>query len=309
MATEITWYSSAAVIHTVYFTWILHTRFSLTNHQLIVREEIKMWEVYDRLIETVPADLTVSECMIGMHWTLIRSKALGMALTPFGAPRMYGPKGASVAAGIGDRIAGMSVGTLAQYLKSWNPYEASLGLAAINSALNSPEQVEKLYGRSLSSQGQVSAFVYYAELVRGKKVAVVGRFPDLETLTEVCQLTVLERAPGPNDLPDPACEYVLPEQDYVFITATALTNKTFPRLLQLSYNAFVFLVGPSTPFAPFLFDHGIHTLAGTVVLEPESVWQAAQEGAARSVFDHGAQMVKVSREDWEGARRSKGVEG
>jgi hypothetical protein len=73
MATEITWYSSAAVIHTVYFTWILHTRFSLTNHQLIVREEIKMWEVYDRLIETVPADLTVSECMIGMHWTLIRS--------------------------------------------------------------------------------------------------------------------------------------------------------------------------------------------------------------------------------------------
>ena len=262
-----------------------------------------MWEIYDELIETVPADLMVSECMIGMHWTLIRSKALGMALTPFGAPRMYGPKGASVAAGIGDRIAGMSVRMLAQYVKSWNPYEASLGLAAINSVHNSPGCVEKLYGRPLSAQGQVSAFVYYAEKVRDKKVAVVGRFPDLDVLSGVCRLTVLERVPGAKDLPDPACEYVLPEQDYVFITATALINKTLPRLLQLSRNAFVFLVGPSTPFAPVLFNHGIHTLAGTVAVEPESVWRAAQEGAARSVFDHGAQMVKISREDWQQNRQ------
>jgi uncharacterized protein (DUF4213/DUF364 family) len=213
---------------------------------------------------------------------------------------MYGPKGASVASGIGERISGMSVRELAHYVKSWNPYEASLGLAAINSVLNSPERVEKMYGRPLSTQGQVSAFIHYAELVRGKKVAVVGRFPDLDTLTDICQLTVLERNPGPNDLPDPACEYVLPEQDFVFITATTITNKTMPRLLQLSRSASVFLVGPSTPFTPLLFNHGINTLAGTVVLDPESVWSAAQEGAARSVFDHGAQMVKVSRADYEG---------
>jgi uncharacterized protein (DUF4213/DUF364 family) len=257
-----------------------------------------IWEIYDELIETVPSNLTVSECMVGMHWTLIRSRAVGMALTPFGAPRMYGPQGASVIAGIGERIAGMSLRKLAEFVKSWNPYEASLGLAAINSVHNSPEQVAKLYGKPLSTQGQVSAFAYYAEMVRGKKVAVVGRFPDLDVLNEVCHLTVLERNPGPNDLPDPACEYVLPEQHYVFITATAITNKTLPRLLELSRNAFVFLVGPSTPFAPLLFSHGVHTLAGTVVVDPESVWRAAQEGAARSVFDHGAQMVKVSREEW-----------
>jgi uncharacterized protein (DUF4213/DUF364 family) len=103
-------------------------------------------------------------------------------------------------------------------------------------------------------------------------------------------------------LPDPACEYVLPEQDFVFITATTLTNKTMPRLLQLSRKASVFLVGPSTPFAPLLFNHGIDTLAGTVVLNPESVWAAAQEGAARSVFNHGAQMVKVSLNDYKGVK-------
>lgn len=261
-----------------------------------------MWKIYDELIAAVPSGLKVHECLIGLHWTLIRSQGMGMALTPFGAPRMYGPKGASVTARIGERIAGMPVSELAQFVKSWNPYEASFGLAAINSVLNSPEQVARLYGSPLSTQGQVSAFVHYAEMVRDKKVAVVGRFPDLNVLTDVCRLTVLERNPGDDDLPDPACEYILPEQDYVFITATSIINKTMPRLLELSRNASVFLVGPSTPFAPLLFSHGIDTLAGTVVIEPGSVLQAAQEGAARSVFDHGAQMVKVSRKDWEGAK-------
>jgi uncharacterized protein len=270
-----------------------------------------MWEIYDKLVSLVPPDLVVRDCLIGLHWTLIRSQGMGMALTPFGAPRMYGPKGASVAAGISERIAGMPVRELAQYVKSWNPYEASLGLAAINSALNSPEQVTRLYGRPLSEQGQVSAFVRYSEMVRGNKVAVIGRFPDLDVLDEVCQLTVLERNPGEGDLPDPACEFVLPEQDFVFITATTIINKTMPRLLELSRKAKVFLVGPSTPFAPLLFDCGIDTLAGTVVIEPESVWQAAQEGAARSVFDHGAQMVQVSRKDVRGLEgaRDEGVKG
>ena len=256
-----------------------------------------MWKIYDELIAAVPEGHRVTDCLIGLHWTLIRSEAVGMALTPFGAARMYGPQGASVISGIGKRIQGMPLRDLARFVKSWNPYEAGLGMAAINSAHNSPEKVAKMFGRPLSEQGQVSAFVYYSDLVRGKKVAVVGRFPDLDVLNGICRLTVLERIPGTDDLPDPACEYVLPEQDYVFITATAIINKTLPRLLELSRGATVFLVGPSTPFTPVLFQHGIHTLAGTVVLEPDSVWRAAQEGAARSVFEYGAQMVKVSRED------------
>ena len=55
-----------------------------------------MWEIYDELIETVPSDLRVADCLIGLHWTLIRAEAVGMALTPFGISRMYGPQGASV---------------------------------------------------------------------------------------------------------------------------------------------------------------------------------------------------------------------
>jgi len=263
-----------------------------------------MWEIYDELIAAVPPDLRVSDCLVGLHWTLIRSFGMGIALTPFERSRT-GPKGASVIAGIGKQITGMSVSKLAEYVKSWDSFEATLGLAAINSVFNSPEQVERIFGRPLSNQGKVSAFVYYADLVRAKKVAVVGHFPDLDTLSGICDLTVLERNPGEGDLPDPACEYVLPSQDFVFITATTLINKTLPRLLELSRKASVFLVGPSTPFAPLLFNHGIDTLAGTVAADPQSVWRAAQEGVARAIFEHGAQMVKISRQDWENARKSK----
>ena len=199
-----------------------------------------MWEIYDELIETIPRNLKVADCLIGLHWTLIRSEAVGMALTPFGISRMYGPQGASVISGIGKRIVGMSVRELACHVKSWNPYEACLGMAAINSVHNSPEKVKDLFGRPLVEQGNVSAFVCYFDLVRGKKVAVVGRFPDLDVMSGICELKVLERIPGPEDLPDPACEYILPDQEYVFITATSITNKTLPRLLELSRNSTVF---------------------------------------------------------------------
>jgi len=257
-----------------------------------------MWELYDELIAAVPSNLQVDECILGLHWTLIRSRAVGMAHTPFDRGGGHHGPGSSPVSGIGDRIAGMSVRKLAEYIKSWDSYEATLGLAAINSALNTPEQLEILGGQPVSAQKQASAFMYYAEKVRGQKVAVIGRFPDLEELSRICRLSVLERTPGADDLPDYACEYVLPSQDYVFITATAIINKTLPRLLELSQNAFTFLVGPSTPFSSTLFNHGIDSLAGTIVVDPKSVWQATQEGAARSVFDHGAQMAKVSKREW-----------
>lgn len=262
-----------------------------------------MWEIFDELIAAVPSNLQVDKCALGLHWTLIESRAVGIAHTPVerGGGRR-GP-GSSPIGGIGDRIAGMSVRKLAEYIKSWDPFEAALGLAAINSALNTPEQLEKLGGKPVSVQKQSSAFMYYAEKVRGKNVAVIGRFPDLEDLGRICRLSVLERMPGPEDLPDYACEYLLPSQDFVFITATAIMNKTLPRLLELSRNAFTFLVGPSTPFSSTLFDHGVDSLAGTVVVDPESVWQAALEGAARGIFDHGAQMVKVSKQEWQARKQ------
>ncbi len=88
----------------------------------------------------------------------------------------------------------------------------------------------------------------------------------------------------------------LPRQDYIFITATTLINKTLPRLLQLSGQAVVILVGPSTPLTPILFQYGVNVLAGTVVLDPEAVRQVVQEGGSLQLFRRGARMVKIGSE-------------
>ncbi|MGI9862499.1 DUF364 domain-containing protein [Moorella naiadis] len=247
-----------------------------------------MWAIYDELIAGVPPDLEVEDCLVGLNWVLVRSRATGLVMTPLeGHPRIK----------LAGKIKGMPVRELAVHIKSWNNFEAALGLAAINSVLNTPEQVESLCGRPLSSQPQVSAFTYFQEQVKGKKVTIIGHFPDLEPLARNCRLTILERRPGPGDLPDPACEYILPVQDYVFITATTLINKTFPRLVELSRQARVILVGPSTPMTPALFHYGIDTLAGTVVMEPELIRRVVQEGGCLEIFKGGGRMVQVSRDE------------
>jgi len=230
-----------------------------------------VWSLYNDLIAAIPTDLRVSDCLMGLHWILIRSASTGVVMTP-----REGESSIELAGKITD----MPVRQLAGYVKSWNSFEASLGLAAINSALNTPERVESLAGCSMASLPQDPAFDRFTERICGKRVAVIGHFPKVESLAEICQLTVLERHPQQGDLPDPACEFVLPEQDLVFVTATTIANKTLPRLLELSRQALVVLVGPSTPLTPILFDYGVDVLAGTVVVQPQTLWRVVQEGAA-----------------------------
>ena len=72
------------------------------------------------------------------------------------------------------------------------------------------------------------------------------------------------RAPG--DYPDTACEYLLPEADYVFVSSSSFVNKSAPRLLDLAVGggAHTVLVGPSTPMHPLLLDLGVDTVTGYV---------------------------------------------
>lgn len=243
-----------------------------------------MWEIYDDLIAAVPPHLRVSDCCVGLNWILVKSETTGIAMTPkegFGWISFAG------------QIVGMKVREVAGYLKSWNNFEAAIALAAVNSALNTEGQVLKLSGRPVHSHEQANAFIYHYEQLAGKKVAVIGRFPDLEFLKNICRLSVLERRPGSEDFPDPACEYILPEQDFIFITATTLINKTLPRLLELAKNSKVVLVGPSTPFTPRLFAYGITTLAGSVV-DGAKAWSFVQQGGGgMDIFEHGCHMVKI----------------
>jgi len=243
-----------------------------------------MWSLYDELIAAVPEGAVVEDCLAGLSWFLVRSTGTGVSMRPH---EVEGPVRNA------GKIRGMKVKELARWIKSWNWYEAAMGLAAINSCLNAPAVVRQTCGSSLHEEKTEDVFTCLLDELRGKRVAVIGHFINLERVAKVCELSILERKPQPGDFPDPACEYILGEQDYVIMTATTLINKTMPRLLQLSRKAQVVVAGPSTPLHPLMFDHGVHLLGGLVVDDEAGVWRAVAEGGQKALFEQGGRMVKV----------------
>jgi len=246
------------------------------------------WELYNHLISLIPEDLVVEDALIGVQWTLVRSAGIGVAMTP--------PERAGLLSGAGE-FKGRKLKDVAALVKSWHPLEAALGVAAINAYVNAPATIEKQWKVRPDSQPNESVFMAMKPLLAGKKVTVVGHFPDLGELASVCRLSILERKPQEGDFPDPACEYILEDQDYLFLTGLTLTNKTMPRLIELGRSAQIVLVGPTVPLTPFWFCRRIAALAGTVVVDQERVWQHVAQGGDRSIFKHGAHMVRFDPAD------------
>ena len=246
------------------------------------------WELYDALIGEIPAEPIVEECVIGLNWTYLRAgDCAGIAATVRGNCVTGLSEGPYIGLPLRDAAAG---------LKSWDMLRASVGMAAVNAWFNAPEKMRAL-GLARPAEDRragagESVFNEPLESLIGKKVAVIGHFPYVEKqLGGKCELSVLEREPEGADYPDPACEYLLPEQDFVFITGMTLTNKTLPRLLTLSENAKTVLVGPSSPITPLLFRFGVDTIAGFYVKERELTKALAAQAAHREIFRGGVRIT------------------
>jgi uncharacterized protein (DUF4213/DUF364 family) len=241
------------------------------------------WLFYDTLLNLVPKTATVTNCVLGRYWVMVESDLGGAGLAHFlGGGDVPKP----------DCLIGEPLIEVAQRVKSWNNGSAAVGLAAINSAANS-RLSSLITPETLAAPRLGSAFDYFLDRVKGLKVAVVGHFPKLESLAEKTTLTILERHPQPGDLPDPAAEYVLEDQDAVFLTGTTIINKTLPRLLELAEGKDVFLVGPSVPMFAKLFKFGLASLSGTLVADPKDLAAAISEGLGEEIFERGALMVNL----------------
>ena len=205
-----------------------------------------MWDFYNRTIAGVPDGIFVDYIKVGSTWTIVQAgKYCGIAVT---VNEQDSPvKDYSF-------LYGRSLREVAELCKSWDFTDASVGTAALNAYLNSKENAEKL-----GCSDTTSAFDDYKEKAAEKKCAIIGHFIHLERFLTDSEVFVLERRPLPGDYPDSACEYILPEMDYTFITGSAFINKTLPRLLELS--RYPVILGPSTPLSPVLFDYGARELS------------------------------------------------
>lgn len=250
------------------------------------------WAIYDMLIDGVPDDIAVLDYTLGTNWSYVTAECgCGVAMTMRGG-------GASIRTGSWRPA---TLKEMARLAKSWNLQDATLGIAALNAWYSRRELIDPLgavyeEARKLDpSERKREALHEFRPAMAGKRITVIGHFPHVLDLADHCaELTVLERNCREGDLPDPACEFILPSQDMVFITGTTFTNKTLPRLLELSRNAVCVMTGPSVVADPRLFDLGVDVLAGSVVGDPEKTAFCVKNGSGR-LFGEAIQMMRLCR--------------
>jgi uncharacterized protein (DUF4213/DUF364 family) len=216
-------------------------------------------KLVDALLDSVSgAEENIENILMGLHWISVESRHTGVGHV-FRGDQGFELKDAGA-------ILGKNVLEVASLLKSWEPLEASLGLAALNSLMN-PE------GEN------VNVYDYIRSKSPGKTVTCIGRFPFYpEILRTAAKAYLLEMEPREGELPPFAAEEVIPESDLVIITGTTLINKTMQRLLELSRNGIAVVLGPSTPMSEVLFDFGATAVAGIRVVDREKLFLSLAQG-------------------------------
>jgi uncharacterized protein (DUF4213/DUF364 family) len=238
--------------------------------------------ILDDLLATLPDDAVVRSVLVGVHWTVVCSRGCGLASTISGDK----PHGHARVRDVG-RLHLKSARELAEYARSDNPLEASIGLAAINSLLDVDER----------HAVEINAADVLAERGRGKNVALVGHFPFIPLLRgQVGRLWVIEQRPAEGEYPATAATDLIPQADVVALTGSALINHTLDGLLALCRReSLVMVLGPSTPLSPVLFEHGVALLSGTLVVDEAAVLRTVGQGAIFRQVE-GVRLLTLSQE-------------
>jgi len=237
--------------------------------------------LYELLLDHCTSNAVVDNLLIGLVWTLCQSRndsSAGLAMSPGIATRTLPWSG---------DLSGKAITDLAAWILDWEPYKATVAMAAINSCLNSRALPDSVLLENTGEQSNLAVFDYFLPQLQNKNVVVIGHYPGIEKYQNQMQLTILERQPKPCDLPDSACEFLLPYADWVFLTASSITNKTFPRLAELSGNAKTVLMGPTVPWLPQLHEFGIDYLAGVEISDVNALQQTVAQGGGVRIFNKG----------------------
>jgi uncharacterized protein (DUF4213/DUF364 family) len=238
-------------------------------------------ELLNDLIASIHEDAPLRSILVGAHWTVVCSRSCGMASTILGNK----PHGHEKVRQVG-HLQERSALELAEFARSDNLLEASIGVAAINSLLEVNE----------AGAVEVNAEHVLVEHGKGKNIALVGHFPFIAQLRQAAgRLWVLEQRPTEGEYPAEAASELIPQADVVALTGSSLINHTLDGLLDLCRrDAMVMVLGPSTPLSPVLFQHGATYISGTHVIDEKVVLHAVAQGAVFQQLE-GVRLLTLSR--------------
>lgn len=240
--------------------------------------------ILDEILASIQQDAPVRSVLVGAHWTVVCSRYCGMAATMMDEHR-HGQLPVHRAGCLHNQ----SARQLAEYARSDVLLEASIGMAAVNSLLDVEE----------SKTEAINAVDVLIDRGRGRNLALVGHFPFVPKLrSAVGQLWVIEQNPSGEDYPADAAADLIPRADVVAITSSAFINHTFDGLLALCRpDALVMALGPSTPFSPVLFTHGVAILSGSRVRDESAVLRCVGQGANFQQVE-GVRLLTIRSDQW-----------
>jgi uncharacterized protein (DUF4213/DUF364 family) len=238
-------------------------------------------KILDDLIQSLKGnDFQVKSVHTCVFWTAVITKYCGLSSTfrDEGVPHDRGVKDVG-------NLTRKTALELAEYAKSKSLLEASIGMATINSLIDIDESrcIEK------------NAFEIILEKGKDKNVAIVGHFPWIPKLKgKTKNLWVLEQRLREGDLPAREADRVLPQCDVVGITGTSFINHTLEGLLNLCKEAYILLIGPTSPISPILFDYGIDAICGSKIIDPDKLIRSISEGATFKEVN-GVRLLTLSK--------------
>lgn len=223
--------------------------------------------IIDELLSTLDYEASVGDIRLGPFQTAVLTRHCGLASTPHDSGPHHN-RTPVVEAGL---LVEKDARVLAQMANSESPFEAAIGMAAINSLIEIDD----------TRCAEINAGDLLARKGEGKRVAIVGHFPFVPRLRSVAkELWVIEREPQEGDFIEADSDRFLPQADVIGITGTTFTNHTLEGLLSLcNPKAYVVVLGGTTPLSPMLFDYGIDAVSGTRVIEPKTVLRYVSQGA------------------------------
>lgn len=231
----------------------------------------------DRVSETARAS-RVADVRVGAFFTVVAMDTpvglqAGLAATLGAGEHQHEENPPLADAG---RLLQVSAADLVRRAYSSSAFEAAVGLAALNALISVDE----------AACVNVNAGDLILERGAGRRVAMVGHFPFVPAVRQRAErLDVLELETGAGDLPAERAPDVIPQADVVAITGSSLLNHTFDDLIPLCPpEAFVLVLGGSTPLSPIFFDLGVDVVAGTRVGDiPGTLATISQGGGFRQI--------------------------
>jgi uncharacterized protein (DUF4213/DUF364 family) len=232
-------------------------------------------------------DLPVRDMVAGPGWIMVAAAGSGVAARiPEAPPDSSGPETSGTPSmDLATKYGNGPLGDLIGLATSHDLFKASLGVAALNSALSAGKPAARPRSSAIPRAG-------------GKTVVTIGEFAFIEDLKRVADRVIrIDGGQAAGQIPDQgvAVDEALAGADIAIIRGSTLMTGNLESWLDRARHCYTVVYGPSTPLSTVLFEYGADQLVGIHVTSNDVAAGWIREGRGDLLACPGIKPVVMAR--------------